>query len=66
MTRFVACVSLIMLIGVLLTSAMWSATRSVKSQPPDRIVGKKPWPNEPVTTAEGKPRTTSNRSAARR
>jgi len=60
MTRFVACVSLIALIGVLLISAMWSANGTAKSQPPDRIVVKKPWPNEPVRVVAVKTKRQAN------
>ena len=42
MTRSVALVSLLALIGVSLISAMWLADGSAKSQQPDRIVVKKP------------------------
>jgi len=60
MDRYVARVSLITLIGVSLIFAMWLANGSAKSQPPDRIVVKKPWPNEPVRIVAVKTKRKAN------
>jgi hypothetical protein len=48
MKRYVARVTLITLIGVSLIFTVWSANGNAKSQQPDRIVVRNPWPNEPV------------------
>jgi|SRR6185369_2214301 len=48
MKRYVARVTLITLIGVSLIFTIWLANGSAKSQQPDRIVARNPWPNEPV------------------
>ena len=53
-------VTLITLIGLSLIFPMWLADGTARSQQPDRIVIKKPWPNEPVKIVGVKTRRKGN------
>lgn len=60
MTRYIARVTLIMLLGVSLVSAVWLADSRANSQQPDRIVVRKPWPVEPVRVVAVKTKKKEN------
>jgi hypothetical protein len=65
MTRYVARVTMITLIGVSLIFAVWLASSSARSQHLDRIVVRKPWRVEPVQVVAVKTKHKENIEIAR-